>query len=501
MNNNESPYVLIANKAAEILEKTGIPMRWGVLSSLIKRDLPDYSEKLIDEALLYLPTIHREIIRTKKGDFALAKNAVGEELSEYQNTFTKVADRILEILENSTEGISVKEMTKIISSEFPKSPKSITWDVLRFIKRINPNLTSFGKGIYILSKYRENVSISYTIRDKVEKAALDILEQYPQGIKSSELVKKIKEKLPELKESSIAYGVKAMLKINPQITRPHRKYYILKKYGEDTVYQNFLKKQVLEKSLEILENHPGGIQARYLVKELKEKYFPNVPEVSIRTALIRVLILHTQVEKLTNGYYILKKYLYGQSPESLPNSDDFRKITSKFNDRLICVLFTDFLINELKEATTAYNLCGKKPKREWFIPDILGINRFSNNLVNNQEIEIISIALSCDIGHLAFAVGRTVSYKIFSHRIYILVPSEVENNEGKMNWLEIMTKKFGIGVVFYKKENHQVDFKVIIKPKTGTPDPSYVADYLQSVKRIIKRTSKVELLLEEALGH
>ncbi len=86
--------------------------------------------------------------------------------------------------------------------------------------------------------------------------------------------------------------------------------------------------------------------------------------------------------------------------------------------------FSDLLFNELEECTKAIALGGNKFKDKWGTPDVFGNREPLKSDINKPLYVVVSSEIKTDTRDLIAAFGQAYSYKLFSHRSYIVVRKE-----------------------------------------------------------------------------
>jgi hypothetical protein len=91
--------------------------------------------------------------------------------------------------------------------------------------------------------------------------------------------------------------------------------------------------------------------------------------------------------------------------------------------------FGDWLINELEECTKATSLGGNRFKDKWGTPDVIGVREAKRSDIIKPPTEIISAEIKLDPANLITAFGQACSYKLFSHKSYIVVPNNSSEDD------------------------------------------------------------------------
>ena len=122
---------------------------------------------------------------------------------------------------------------------------------------------------------------------------------------------------------------------------------------------------------------------------------------------------------------------------------------------------------------------GNKFGDKWGTPDVLGIYKFSETDPIRPPIEIVSAEIKTDTNQLITAFGQACSYKLFSHKVYLVVPKDAERDIGR---LESLCSRFGIGLILFDRSNPKSpDFEIRTRAAKNEPDYFYVNDYLKKL--------------------
>ncbi|MEM0476216.1 MAG: hypothetical protein QW367_01070 [Candidatus Aenigmatarchaeota archaeon] len=243
------------------------------------------------------------------------------------------------------------------------------------------------------------------------------------------------------------------------------------------------RKAIREKALEILENSPQGIRYSKLVNKIHEEY----PEIKLKLIQWEIWNLDKKIKdviKPERGLYILRKFY-----ENLKEEKIFEEET-KIREETIYQKFADYLVQELEECTKAIPLGGSVFRDRWGTPDVLGIYKISKPSIIEPLPEIISAEIKIDTNQPIIAFGQACSYKLFSHKVYLVLPETISQVD--LSRLESLCLRFGIGLILFNvnqvlKEDAGLDktFRIITRAIKQEPDYFYVNEYLKRLDRNI----------------
>lgn len=241
------------------------------------------------------------------------------------------------------------------------------------------------------------------------------------------------------------------------------------------------REKIVKKVLEILQEKPNGIRYSELFRAVKN-VLPEVPENTIHGTIWDLDKKIAQITKPERGVFVLRKYL--PTIEILENK--FFKQINKPNEIIkpsseesFYQPFADYLINDLEECKKAIPLGGNKFGDKWGTPDVFGVYKFSETDPIRPPIEIISAEIKTDTNQLITAFGQACSYKLFSHKVYLVVPKDAERDIGR---LESLCSRFGIGLILFDKSNATTpNFEIRTRAIKNEPDYFYINEYLKKL--------------------
>ena len=230
------------------------------------------------------------------------------------------------------------------------------------------------------------------------------------------------------------------------------------------------REKITKKALEVLENNPAGVRYTDLFRKLAE-ILPDVPQNTIHGTIWDLDKRNEQIIKPERGLFVLKKYA-GEIVE--PRPDTVGRIHLP-NETSFYQSFADYLEQDLEECTKAIPLGGNRFGDRWGTPDVLGVYKFSEADAVRPPVEIISAEIKTDINQLITAFGQACAYKIFSHKVYLVVPKEADTGR-----IESLCARFGIGLILFNKNDAQdPKWEIRTRAVKSEPDYFYVNEYLQ----------------------
>jgi hypothetical protein len=198
------------------------------------------------------------------------------------------------------------------------------------------------------------------------------------------------------------------------------------------------------------------------------------------TGSIRQMYIKHQDEiyKPETGLFCLTKFRDQINKESIPilSSTKMQIREDDFYES-----FSDWLINEVEECTKSISLGGNIFGSKWGTPDVIGILQPSASDIVKFEIEVTCAEIKLDTNQLITAFGQACSYRLFSHRVYLVIPKKSSTDE--ITRLDSLCSLFGIGLVLYDSENKEdPDYRIKGRAIKGNPDLFYVNRNLKIIE-------------------
>lgn len=243
------------------------------------------------------------------------------------------------------------------------------------------------------------------------------------------------------------------------------------------------REKIVEKALELLDGNPDGLRYSTFVKEISK----TMPEVPVNTIHGTVWDLETQqstkIYKPSRGLYRLTKYKpdnSGSMPSETIAPKQKQAVAVKEED--FYGPFADWLVNELEDCTKAIALGGNKFKDKWGTPDVVGKNESKRSDIIQGHIEIVSAEIKTDVNQLITAFGQTCSYRLFSHKVYLVIPSNAPQDD--IARLDSLCMVFGIGLILFNPESvENPEFDIRVRAIRHTPDMYYVNKNMKLIEK------------------
>jgi hypothetical protein len=134
------------------------------------------------------------------------------------------------------------------------------------------------------------------------------------------------------------------------------------------------------------------------------------------------------------------------------------------------------------ECTQAIEVGGAAMGDRWGTPDVVGIVRPRLDDVFKPPIEIVSAEIKVSTDGLITAFGQACSYRLFSHKSYIVIPRTADRDK-----LESLCFIFNIGlVVFDAASTENPKFEMVARARKSDPDTFYVNEKIKLLRELLK---------------
>lgn len=234
--------------------------------------------------------------------------------------------------------------------------------------------------------------------------------------------------------------------------------------------------KIILKAKELIDNSSDGKYYSQLVREISS-HFPDIPVNTVHGSL------HKFKTKLPETYYQPERGLYKALKYRVAGE---QKITKKIKEDKIKEEqfygpFGEWIVHELEECTRYIVLGGNRFKDKWGTPDVIGVLEAKQSDIIKPLTEIVSAEVKLDEANLITAFGQACSYKLFSHKSYIVVPKTSSDED--IGRLDSLGRIFGIGLVLFDPlQPKEPDFSIRVRASREEPDMFYVNKYLKLVE-------------------
>jgi len=237
------------------------------------------------------------------------------------------------------------------------------------------------------------------------------------------------------------------------------------------------REKITLKAIEIIKNNPDGIRYSELVRQIHQE-FPDIPVNTIHGTIWNLdSRMYSKVYKPARGLF---RHTTFRDKEITKIEQKVTKETIKEED--FYQPFANWLVNELEECTKAIPLGGNKFKDKWGTPDVIGKREPRRSDIIKTPTEIVSAEIKADNKDLITAFGQACSYKLFSHKSYIVIPKN--SSQDDIARIDALCLIFGIGLILFDNGNtNDPQFEIRVRPIKHEPDMFYVNKYMKIIEK------------------
>ncbi|MFZ5500884.1 MAG: hypothetical protein ACOY58_03095 [Candidatus Micrarchaeota archaeon] len=237
--------------------------------------------------------------------------------------------------------------------------------------------------------------------------------------------------------------------------------------------------KVRQKAIEIVDASPAGKRYSELVKEICAA-FPDIPVNTVHGSLHKFRSeLPESVYQPVRGLYRTVRHKEEKEQEQAELAMKLRK--EKIKEEDFYKPFGEWLINDLEECTKYIPLGGNRFRDKWGTPDVIGVREPRRSDIIKSPTEIICAEIKLDPANLITAFGQACSYRLFSHKSYIAVPSNSSGDD--IDRLDALSRIFGVGLVIFSPDDPKnSEFTIRSRATREEPDMFYVNKYLKLVE-------------------
>lgn len=238
------------------------------------------------------------------------------------------------------------------------------------------------------------------------------------------------------------------------------------------VAKTTIRKQVANTAIEIIKASPQGIRWADLHREVAKRLNEN--QNTIHGSL------YAFSKRLPPGFHKPAKglYAFGDLSEIEPAAAQ----STKVKEADFYEAFAKWLVSDLEEATCAEPIGGNAAGGKWGTPDVIGLYQPRPSDPIKFTTEVVAAEIKIDAQSLIVAFGQACAYKLFAHRVYIVVPRNSNPNDLKR--LDALAGVVGIGLVKFNAEDFESpDFQVMVRAAKHEPDYFYTNEVLGHFKK------------------
>jgi hypothetical protein len=142
--------------------------------------------------------------------------------------------------------------------------------------------------------------------------------------------------------------------------------------------------------------------------------------------------------------------------------------------------FADWLTTVVDDCTIAKPLGGNRFGLKWGTPDVVGTLKQDPIAPYKANVEIVSAEIKATADQLVTAFGQACSYKLFSHKVYLVAPADA-NRKVEIDRIDSLCYLFGIGFVLFDVNNTEISTYILKhRAQKHTPDTYYINQNIEA---------------------
>jgi hypothetical protein len=230
------------------------------------------------------------------------------------------------------------------------------------------------------------------------------------------------------------------------------------------------KEKIVAEAIKLLKQAPKGIRYTDLVMKIAA-VLSEIPKNTIHGTVWNLEAkMPDDISKPARGLYLHAQFREAQGPQP---KTPIPPAVERIKEELFYRPFADWLVNDLEECTKAIAVGGNTFKDKWGTPDVIGVREPRKSDIIKFPTDIVSAEIKLDSTGLITAFGQACAYRLFSHKSYIVVPSQ--SPEDDVARLDTLARIFGIGLILFDaKDPKAPDFEIRVRAAKHEPDMFYV---------------------------
>ena len=238
------------------------------------------------------------------------------------------------------------------------------------------------------------------------------------------------------------------------------------------------KELIGNKAVEVLKTVRDGLRYSELVHRVEQE-LPEAKQNTIGGTIWNLDVTRpTEVYKPARGLFRHVHFRETEAESDIVVAETTRK---RSGETAFYESFAQYLTDELEECTKAIPLGGNCFKDRWGTPDVVGVLSPRPSDILKFSHEIVSAEVKTDANALITAFGQACSYRLFSHRVYLVIPASVPESE--LARLDALCRVFGLGFILFDAENpEEPNYQIRVRATKHEPDMFYANRNLKVIE-------------------
>lgn len=236
------------------------------------------------------------------------------------------------------------------------------------------------------------------------------------------------------------------------------------------------KEHICDKAVELLEKEPNGLRFSELMRRLKEE-LPDAK--SSRRVIPNLHVLRPEeICKPARGLFRHTRFRESGVDGSIETVETPRR---RCPEGEFYRSFAEYIVDDLEECTKAIPLGGNCFKDKWGTPDVIGVLCPRQSDILKFPAEVVSAEVKTDCNALITAFGQACSYRLFSHKVYLVVPKSI--SESDLAQLDALCRVFGLGLILFNGgDPGEPNYQIRVRATKHDPDMFYANRNLRVIE-------------------
>jgi len=235
----------------------------------------------------------------------------------------------------------------------------------------------------------------------------------------------------------------------------------------------------------VLAQHPAGMRYADLFRAVQQAG-PQTPTGTIQGGLRSLRVDDQEIVLPEKGLWTLQSLGGVPQPPPLQNGPvpSNKGTILKISEDLFYKPFAEWLQDSASEATETLAFGGASLKAKWGTPDVVGTLKPTNSDFVKFSTEIISAEIKIDQNQNVVAFGQACAYRLFSHRVYIVIPELDKKSDDR---IESLCALFGFGLVTFDLDVANPNFRILVRAQRHQPDIFYTNEFARQIYEFSKK--------------
>jgi len=238
--------------------------------------------------------------------------------------------------------------------------------------------------------------------------------------------------------------------------------------------------QIKQVARQVLERSPQGIRHSGLVSEIQAE-LPTVNPLNISPTVSALPGTETDVLRPSRGFFILAKFANNEAKPALPDettpSPEKEPQQTTIAEQDYYQPFANWLVEEEDAVNQAVVVGGNIHKDKWSTPDVIGTYTHRRNDPVPFPLELVSAEIKIDASQSVTAFGQACAYRLFSHKVYIVMPIKIKDVKDDLDRLQALCVLFGMGLVLFQLNPENPQFERRVAAQKFEPDMFYLNEF------------------------